>query len=404
MRFLLTFFITTLLLVGSYAQATEYTIEISWSVTPVEGVELAGFRLYDEQNNEVCDTSAETMTCTSEPEECTASMECAVDIEGTEATFTLASYATNGVESDHSAPFTIVFEEPVQLAAAFTFAKTENSLSVDFDASDSTGTINEYAWDFGDGGVESGLTANHTFASDGTYSVTLTVTDDQGTAQITQDVTVAPVTGTNQPPAVVFSVAPGNGYSPLDVTLDAGESSDPDGDSLTFSWDFGDGTTAEDAGPTLTHTYVVSATGSTVYYTATVTVADGQASSTTDQTIMVTNDGSSTGTPATAVIAPGTTGPAPITITFSAENSAPSEGATITDYNWNFGDGATATGETTSHLYTSNGSYTVTLTIADTAGTEATATYTIDVSANSLPQTKITPTLIQIYKLLLLNK
>jgi PKD repeat protein len=58
-----------------------------------------------------------------------------------------------------------------------------------FDASSSTGPdspISSYTWDFGDSSaVESGITANHSFLADGSYTITLTVTDGnalQGTA------------------------------------------------------------------------------------------------------------------------------------------------------------------------------------------------------------------------------
>ena len=47
-------------------------------------------------------------------------------------------------------------------------------------SSDPDGSIISYNWNFGDGGTASGVKVNHRFASAGTYTVTLTVTDDQG--------------------------------------------------------------------------------------------------------------------------------------------------------------------------------------------------------------------------------
>ncbi|MDX1661429.1 MAG: PKD domain-containing protein, partial [Gemmatimonadota bacterium] len=77
--------------------------------------------------------------------------------------------------------------------ASFTYTCTD--LSCDFDGSgstDSDGTIASYAWDFGDGNTASGQTVSHTYANDGTYTVTLTVTDDDGaTGSDSQDVTVS---------------------------------------------------------------------------------------------------------------------------------------------------------------------------------------------------------------------
>ena len=57
----------------------------------------------------------------------------------------------------------------------------------------------------------------------------------------------------NRVPIAAFDAIPAAGYAPLAVRFDAGASADPDGDSLTFEWAFGDGATA--AGRTLEHVY-----------------------------------------------------------------------------------------------------------------------------------------------------
>jgi uncharacterized delta-60 repeat protein len=67
---------------------------------------------------------------------------------------------------------------------------------VAFDASvssDVDGTVAGYSWDFGDGGSASGATPTHTFASEGDYTVKLTVTDDKGVrSSSSQKLTVSP--------------------------------------------------------------------------------------------------------------------------------------------------------------------------------------------------------------------
>ncbi|OAB56476.1 hypothetical protein AY599_22200 [Leptolyngbya valderiana BDU 20041] len=77
--------------------------------------------------------------------------------------------------------------------AAFTFSCNELACSFDGSGStDSDGTIASYSWTFGDGNTGSGSSASNTYAADGSYSVTLTVTDNDGASDsATQLVTVA---------------------------------------------------------------------------------------------------------------------------------------------------------------------------------------------------------------------
>ena len=76
----------------------------------------------------------------------------------------------------------------------------------------------------------------------------------------------------NRRPSAVIIAEPTAGRGPLTVEFTAAESTDPDGDLLTYSWDFGDGTgTGDSATSVLTGTHTYTATGT---YTATLTVTD----------------------------------------------------------------------------------------------------------------------------------
>jgi len=65
--------------------------------------------------------------------------------------------------------------------AAFTYSCTDLECTFNGSSSnDPDGSITAYAWNFGDGATASGATASHTYAAGDTYSVTLTVTDNEG--------------------------------------------------------------------------------------------------------------------------------------------------------------------------------------------------------------------------------
>jgi hypothetical protein len=93
--------------------------------------------------------------------------------------------------------------------ASFTASCIDLACAFDASASsDPDGTLVGYAWDFGDGSTGQGAQVSHTYGAAGTYSVTLTVTDDGGaTGTLTTKVTVTA-------PAVAPAPAPAPGPGP----------------------------------------------------------------------------------------------------------------------------------------------------------------------------------------------
>ncbi|PNV86217.1 MAG: hypothetical protein C0610_07815, partial [Desulfobacteraceae bacterium] len=141
--------------------------------------------------------------------------------------------------------------------ASFTATPTSGDapLAVSFNASassDPDGTIVSYSWNFGDGATATGVSRSHTYGSAGNYTATLTVTDDDGATDSSSrliQVTAAPIP--NQPPNASFTASPTSGNAPLSVNFNASGSNDPDGSIVSYSWNFGDGTS--DTGVTRGH-------------------------------------------------------------------------------------------------------------------------------------------------------
>ncbi|RKR72934.1 beta strand repeat-containing protein [Frondihabitans australicus] len=262
-------------------------------------------------------------------------------------------------------------------APTASFTSTAANLKESFDASASTdpdGTIASYAWNFGDGSTGTGVSPTHTYASAGTYTVTLTVTDNSGaTGTATNQVTVAaPV---NQAPTASFTSSMNN----LQVAFDGTGSSDPDGTVASYAWNFGDGSTG--TGSTVNHTYASAGT-----YSVKLTVTDNQGATGT-ATSSVTVVAPHVNQPPSAVITASTTG---LKVSVDGTGSSDPDG-TVASYAWNFGDGSTATGSTSSHTYLAGGTYTVTLTVTDNSGATGTATQSVTVAApNQAPVASMT--------------
>jgi PKD repeat protein len=142
-------------------------------------------------------------------------------------------------------------------------------LAVDLTAtgSDPDGGPLTYVWAFGDGSdVMSGRRVRHTYSAPGTYTARVTATDREGsTGTDTVEIVVGDAPA-NRPPTVEATADPASGIAPLRVRFSA-EGSDPDGDALSYVWNFGDGGQASGAKPR--HTF-----GRTGTYTVTVTARD----------------------------------------------------------------------------------------------------------------------------------
>jgi PKD repeat protein len=107
---------------------------------------------------------------------------------------TLTVTDDDGATAKRTEPVSVVAPPPNEAPEArFTASVGGRAVTADASgSSDRDGTMASYAWDFGDGTTAAGPTATHVYAADGIYTVTLTVTDDEGaTDTVTQQVEVA---------------------------------------------------------------------------------------------------------------------------------------------------------------------------------------------------------------------
>jgi PKD repeat protein len=121
--------------------------------------------------------------------------------------------------------------------------------------SDSDGTITSYEWTFGDGVSSTSQNPAHIYTSPGTYTATLTVTDDDG-ATGSDSVVITVTESANQPPVAGASASPESGTAPFDVAF-TGTGSDSDGTIISYEWTFGDEVSITESNPHLQQSWNV---------------------------------------------------------------------------------------------------------------------------------------------------
>ncbi len=300
------------------------------------------------------------------------------------------------------------------------FSSTINGTTVSF-SNNSTGAT-EYLWDFGDNTTSTEPNPEHTYAETGDYTVTLTATNECGSVTTTQSITIldtptaafsadvtigcfpltvqftdesinaetwewsfpggSPSTSSEQNPEVTYST-PGNYSVSLEVSNSAGSTiltiveyilvEDIPQPSFTksvtgsvviftntsiggtsFEWDFGDNTTSNEENPM----HVYSQDGQ---YTATLTVTNSCGSVSTSQNVTIVTP------PNASFSADVTAGCAPFTVQFNDQSTA-----NTVSWLWSFPGGtpSSSTEENPVVVYNTAGTYDVTLTVSNSAGSD----------------------------------
>ncbi len=215
----------------------------------------------------------------------------------------------------------------------------------------STGTgIDGWSWTFGDGGTSGAQNPSHQYANPGTYAVSLTASSSGQGCNDTQTKTgYITVAGG---PVADFSGSPTSGTEPLTVNF-----TDQSTDATGWSWDFGDGGNSTSQNPS--HTYAAGT------YTVTLTATNACGSDIAQKVDYITV--SPCVAPTADFSGSPTTGCAPLAVNFSDLSVG-----NPTSWDWNFGDGGGSTAQNPSHTFAAAGCYTVTLTVANGCGSDAT--------------------------------
>ena len=286
-------------------------------------------------------------------------------------TYTVSMFVCGpGGEDCESKTDYITVTEPPPLDADFTSDVTSGPAPLTVSFTDlSTNSPTAWDWTFGDGGTDTVQNPSHTYIAEGSYTVSLTATNAQGSDTETKPdyITVAP------PAAADFSGSPTSGNAPLMVDFTDLSA----GDILTWEWDFGDGGVDTVQNPS--HKYT-----STGQFTVSLTAANagGQDTETKPDYITVGTPGAAdfSGSP--------TSGNAPLMVDFADLSTGD-----ILAWEWDFGDGGTSADQHPSHEYLTPGSYTVSLTITDyAAGDTETKTDYITVGVAGVAAFSAAPT------------
>ncbi len=226
------------------------------------------------------------------------------------------------------------------------FTQNINGNSVDF-INSSTGAV-AYSWDFGDGQSNTVTDPTHIYATPGTYTVTLIAIGSGGCANdtITQQVVIS------NAPNAEFSASQ---FCVGGTTIFMDESTIASGSIVSWDWNFGDGTSHSTL-QNPSHSYADSG-----YYNVTL--------------IVVSNIGFSDTITQQLYIEPRPTAAFSVTAGAAGQmtnftDQSDGNGSTLQSWLWNFGDGSNSVQQNPDHVYSTEGTYWVTLIVFNSCGSD----------------------------------
>lgn len=239
-------------------------------------------------------------------------------------------------------------------------------------STDDDGDVTGWSWRFGDGNTSTEREPTHQYAGPGSYTVTLTVTDDGGaTDEASEQVTAAassPPPASNAPPEADFDLD----CDDLRCSF-TDQSNDPDGQVVGWQWSFGDGTSSTERNPSRTY----AAAGQ---YAVRLVVTDDDGAE---------DDRTRTARPAAPAPPPPPANDPPsaefevacqaLTCVFADRSTDPD--GSVVRWQWSFGDGTSSSERNPSHSYLASGRYDVLLVVTDDDGAADSRTHTAEPKA-----------------------
>ncbi len=250
------------------------------------------------------------------------------------------------LEAGSRFPYILLFDiEQSPPIADFTYQPETGRAPITLQFMDqSTGYIESWNWDFGDGKSSTEKNPGHTYVLPDTYYVTLTVSSTQGTDSKTDTIYIK-----DSSLIAEFSTDTTSGVNPLTVQF----TDESTGSINSWSWDFGDGTTSAEQNPV--HQYT---TADTFDVTLTVSGPDRSDQIVKEDYIIVFDPA-----PIAGFTADVTEGAVPLIVQFSDTSSGE-----INFWFWDFGDGNFSTKQHPQHQYSLVDTFTVTLRVSGPTG------------------------------------
>jgi PKD repeat protein len=256
-----------------------------------------------------------------------------------------------------------------KVSARFTASPSAGRAPLEVQFTDRSSGAETWSWDFGDGSSTTEQNPAHVFTSAGTYTVTLSISGDEGSSTTTGTVMViGGSTGQGSSVKAQFTASPIAGRAPLEVQF-----TDRSTGAEAWSWDFGDGSSTTEQNPV--HVYTSAGT-----YTVTLSISGDEGSSTTTGTVMVIGGSTGQGSSVKAQFtASPIAGRAPLEVRFTDRST----GAEA--WSWDFGDGSSTTEQNPVHVYTSAGTYKVTLSVSGADGSDTASVTVMVIKGSTIP-------------------